>query len=83
MDALAEFELAQVKEATEQRVILDSIQSKTKVEANRRILHEADMELEEAFASEEDDEETPPFRPATNDHRASGSSTNVIYISDN
>lgn len=81
-DALAEFELAQAKEATEQQAILDSIQSKTEVEANRRFHHEADMELEDSFTPEDYDEETTPFRPAANDHEASGSSTNVIDISD-
>ena len=42
-DALAEFELTQAEKAAEQYVILESIQDKLEVAANRRLIHEVDM----------------------------------------
>ena len=45
-DALAEFEVAQAKEAAEQHAILQCIQSEAKVEANCCFLHKMELERE-------------------------------------
>ncbi|KAE8793837.1 hypothetical protein D1007_31423 [Hordeum vulgare] len=50
-EAQAEFQVAQAEEAAEQPAILDSAQSKTRVEANRRLLHKARTKRDEFFAS--------------------------------
>lgn len=41
-----------------------------------------EMELEKAFASEKNDEEASPLRPAAKYHETGGSGTNGIDISD-
>lgn len=41
------------------------------MKANHRFLYEGALEVDEALESDQNDEEVPPFRPASNDHEAS------------
>lgn len=82
-DTLAEFVLAQVEEVTRQQAILDSIHSKAEVEANRRFVCEAAMEVDEALASQRTAPRRRHFVRQPMAHEAGGFGTNFINISNN